>query len=81
MLSRQYKDVYEKSQARHLKLVAENKRLRSNNVGDKLNIKKLENYNDLEERFTEVNSQRRDLIEENNNLKERLQQYEPMVES
>ena len=61
--------------------MAENKRLRSNNVGDKLNIKKLENYNDLEERFTEVNSQRRDLIVENNNLKERLQQYEPMVES
>ena len=81
MLSRQYKDVYEKSQARHLKLVAENKRLRSKNVGDKLNIKKLETHNDLEARFTEVNSQRRDQAEEIVSLKERLQQYEPILES
>ena len=75
MLSRQYKDVYEKSQARHLKLVAENKRLRSKNV------KKLETHNDLEARFTEVNSQRRDQAEEIVSLKERLQQYEPILES
>tara|TARA_R110000803_G_scaffold67414_2_gene129117 strand:- start:76 stop:606 length:531 start_codon:yes stop_codon:yes gene_type:complete len=81
MLSRPYKDLCEKSHARNLKLVAENKRLRSTNVGDKLDINKLKKYNDLEVRFTEVNSQRRDLIEESNSLKERLQQYESIVES
>ena len=46
---------------------------------DILNL--LETHNDLEARFTEVNSQRRDQAEEIVSLKERLQQYEPILES